>query len=629
MSLLNILTIRLFNLATFIPACCVPILLWPEACLGINLTPSSLGPKNERVDVAAYHRLIYVNQVADTTKEPQGTKVLPYSQIRSALDHTGNASPNHRVAVLVSMGTYAEDDSLQLRPHLDLFGGFSARDWSRDIHQYKTILSTRGTTPNVVGSDHARIDGFVITGARSNELGGGMICRGVAPTISNNWFIDNRTVRDPATINAQKLHQKGNGGGAICCIGAAPLIRNNWFDGNQTDFGDGGAIWCYDYSSPELRRNVFHKNVSGTSDPQTRSSNGGALACSYYSSPVVSENLFLANSASGRGDGGAIYGEYFSAPRIRRNVILGNTAEDDGAGCYFMSAAQPVLRNNLLVGNGPGGGTLRLSKNGRAELYGNIVVGNLVGGIVCRSSSLVSVNNIICQNLGGAISGEASVVSSRNDTLCHQPGSGMQIRGGSVHVINTIVAGNAGSKNTAQMNLDTTDLMIAACVVASADQNDPQGINAIKTRHPIDLRGEVVHAEMPKFRDDAVQLQVRLVAYDDSALSTIVQRVGNSNTPSGWVGRPVKLGETWTVINGTAKHLSVWGDLRDQFNATKTIDCWVTASYRLASGSVGINHGVSLGAPREDIDGDPRPRMHFDEGRVDIGADEYTAGESE
>ena len=99
------------------------------------------------------------------------------------------------VAILVAAGSYHES-RVQMKPHVDLYGGFAAGDWkSRDIYQNATILDGQKKGPVVLGADNARLDGFVITGGQQNGHGGGIVCDGVSPTIVNNIIVGNNTLR--------------------------------------------------------------------------------------------------------------------------------------------------------------------------------------------------------------------------------------------------------------------------------------------------------------------------------------------------------------------------------------------------------------------------------------------------
>src|SRR5262245_15243728 len=140
-----------------------------------------VGPQPRIFDPRAYAHVI---QVA-----PGGKHLT----VAGALAAIADASPQKRYAVLVAAGTYPEV-RLRMKPHVDLYGGFAAGDWkNRNVYQSATILDGQKKGPVVLGADHARLDGFVITGGEQPAHGGGVVCDGTSPTIVNNLIVGNNT----------------------------------------------------------------------------------------------------------------------------------------------------------------------------------------------------------------------------------------------------------------------------------------------------------------------------------------------------------------------------------------------------------------------------------------------------
>ena len=579
----------------------------------------TIGPETESVDTDDYARIIYVRSAQDSSVE-NGSQEAPYRALDKAVRQATGASHDRRIAVFVAEGSYSVR-SLQLRQFVDLYGGFASVDWTRDVNKQKTILNGEGNSAVVIGAENARIDGFVITGGKSDGWGGGILCSECSPTISNNWIILNRTIHDQSLVDASVLHQQGNGGGGICCIGASPLIRKNWIAQNMTDFGNGGGISCISQANPRIERNVFSANGTGADDPKTRSSNGGAIACSHLSSPVILDNVFLNNHAGGGGDGGAIYGEYSSHPSIEENIFVGNSADDDGAAAYFMSAARPLFRSNLFVGNGPGRGVIRLSKNGLGYFEGNKIIGNFTDGIYCRSASAVTTNNVICENIGCGIHARESVLTSRNDTICKQKEYGVEVDGGSARIVNDIVVANAAG----QVRLDTSEqIWVRHCLLAGRTDKEPAGRAALETTAQTNLDRIIVFAAAPQFRDDSRSVEARVVQFDPDRLTTDVELVAALPNAQQFARQPVRVGKKWTVGRAAdGRSATVWGDLRGELGSDDTVSCHFPQTYHLTLGSPGIDRGVLLGSPPTDIDNQPRPIYARTSDQVDIGADEY------
>ena len=107
---------------------------------------------------------------------------------------------------------------------IDLFGGFSFPTWQRNVYKYPTILSGGNTQRVLIGADHSRLDGFIISRGVIRGKGGGILCDGFSPVISNNILIQNKTL-SPDPWEPELRHQIANDGGAICVLNnAAPVI---------------------------------------------------------------------------------------------------------------------------------------------------------------------------------------------------------------------------------------------------------------------------------------------------------------------------------------------------------------------------------------------------------------------
>src|SRR5437762_2526887 len=107
-----------------------------------------IGPQSRSVDLKEYAHVIHV--VSDR----------PPRAISGVLASIADASARNRYAVLVAAGTYAES-RLQMKPHVDLYGGFAAGDWKeRDIYKHATILDGQQKGPVVLAADDVRLDGF-------------------------------------------------------------------------------------------------------------------------------------------------------------------------------------------------------------------------------------------------------------------------------------------------------------------------------------------------------------------------------------------------------------------------------------------------------------------------------------
>lgn len=370
-----------------------------------------LGPQPRSFDARPYAQVIRVGA---------GEK---HHTVAGALAAVKDAAPGKRCAILVSAGTY-DEASLRMKPHVDLYGGFAA-DWkTRDVYANATVLNAHKKGPVVIGADHARLDGFVITGGEQKAHGGGIVCDGVSPTIVNNIIVGNNTPRVVIKegLGKQVCHE---GGGIALLAGSHADVCNNLICDNTTETGSGAGITARGNVHGKILRNVFCNNIAGAKDDQmfhgkvgTRSSPGAAIACSEESSPQISFNVMVLGAATLNNDGGGIWVEGNSSPRITHNWIAGNRSGDDGGGIYVMgnlyydeegkrhdsAPDSPVtIEDNIIAGNdtdrgAPGG--IRVSRFGRADLRRNRIVANAKGGAHGAEGGVISVleNNVITDN---------------------------------------------------------------------------------------------------------------------------------------------------------------------------------------------------------------------------------------
>jgi len=388
------------------------ILMAARAASASMVPMSQLGPQPRGVDAKAYAHVIHVGPGAE------------YPTVSSALASINDASPSHRYAILVAAGTYKES-RIEMKPYVDLYGGFAPGGWkNRDVYQHATILDAQQKGPVVVGANHARLDGFVVTGGQQKAHGGGIVCDGVSPIIVNNIIVGNRTLKPEIGEGLGK--QIANEGAGIALLSESrAYVSNNLICDNSTDVGNGAGITARGHVQAKILRNVFCNNTAGTKDDApfhdkigSRSSPGGAIACAEESSPQISFNCIVLCSAPINNDAGGIWVEGNSMPPINYNWVVGNTSGDDGGGIYVMGNlyydeagkrfdmspdGSVAIEDNIIAGNntvrgGPGG--VRVSRWGRADLRRNVIVGNEKGGARGAEGGVICVmeNNIVADN---------------------------------------------------------------------------------------------------------------------------------------------------------------------------------------------------------------------------------------
>jgi parallel beta-helix repeat protein len=133
-------------------------------------------------------------------------------------------------------------------------------------------------------------------------------------------------------------------GGAIQCWNySSPTIKNCIITQNSAQ-GRGGGIACIENSSPTITNCIITNNIA------TRGY-GGGIACFNNSSPTITNGIITGNSAVGSGHhGGGIYCHDHSNATINNCIISGNTAGHRGGGlsAYWSS---PTITNCTVIGN--------------------------------------------------------------------------------------------------------------------------------------------------------------------------------------------------------------------------------------------------------------------------------------
>jgi predicted outer membrane repeat protein len=517
----------------------------PEPGPGAPTAPGAdaarVGPRTTPIDLAAYRQVRYVSMTG--TAGGDGSRARPWAALDQALARLVDTGADRRVAVLVAAGTYPTR-ALRLKSFVDFYGGFAPATWERDLVRYRTTLDAEGKDRLLLGADAARVDGFTLRGGRARGHGGAVLCDRAAPVITNNTFTDNATLESPGYVRGV-LHQVGSEGGAIACMRyASPRIEQNLFLGNWTEIGGGGAIAMRSDSvrpqeeipGPVVRNNVFLGCRTGAADTDPdvkkrwRSSNGGALSLS-NSLAEITGNLFLDNRAGGNGDGGAIYCEYEASPRIAHNHFIANRAEDDGGAIYSMKLSEPRIEANLFSGN-LGGGSIRLSKQGRARIAGNLIFANPAGGIASGDSWAMVEENVIMDNGGTGLSHGIQTATYLKPSL---------LRG-------NVLRGNQAGQ-----------LQVQAAELAVVAENNVQGGYAGTGNRDADPRRDTRRQTWPVAR----------IAYDPTAGQSRLVVDGLALAPLPGPGRIARLGDRWGVVDSVAAgELVAWGDLRAADAAT-------------------------------------------------------------
>jgi len=543
---------------------------WNEAPTGFLW--DQLGPRNTVVDTSVYAAMHHVSP-GGSDEKGDGSRAHPWRSIHRALADAAGAG---RTAVFIAAGLYRED-TLIMRTRTDLFGGFEPGSWQRDIFRHQTILSGGGKSRVLLGVDDARLDGCIVEDGAVRGHGGGILCDGVSPVLTNNVFRRNRTLEpEDFPHDTARRRVRGHDGGAVGLLNSAnPAIRNNLFHDNETGIGYGGAIGASHDCIPVIAHNVFWGNRAGVADRKdTRSGNGGAIGLLYSCRPAILHNLFAANESRGVSDGGALFMEYFCWPEVQNNAFVHNLSADDGGGIDHQKFSYPKLRANLFYGN-------RAKKSG--------------GGAHMDDSAAEMENNLFAYNHadreGGGIGGTHGWVHAVNNTIVHndagRDGGGIQLS----NVKNPFLRPSILRNNLIALNQPEQVVL----------PNDAD--TAYNLMHPGGyVPGYYNKDSSPGFRDDGRQFTVRAARPDHAGFVTTLT-VAEPLEEGTLAGRIVRLGEFWSMVRAnTAGDITLWGPPPPPDATTLEI----LPTFHLAANSDAINAGAYPDFPPRDIDNEPR-----------------------
>ena len=554
-----------------------------------------VGPMTTQVDLKPYRQVYHVSAEKGADKTRHGSREKPYRSIAFALENAV-AAKSGRSAVLVAQGHYT-GGTLTLKPHVDLFGGYEASGWTRDIYQNRTVLDGAETNRVILGANHARVDGFIITRGQVRGMGAGLLCEGTSPEITNNVFTENLTLA-PQPWNPKHLHEIANEGGAIACVfGASPLLEHNLIVSNRTEIGRGAGIACHINASPVIRANVILNNITSIIDPM-RSGDGGAISVNDHSHPSIVSNYIGNNESANRNPGGGIFVALWSSAVIRGNILVGNVGGDDGGAIFIggqehrydrpkdpvPSASEFIVRveENVIMGNsnrGGNSGAMRVAMESRAQVTNNITANN-AGGVQFGDSDVLVVNNTFVENL----------------IWRYEKGSL-----GEARFVNNIIG--------KRVILETP----ATFRNSFARQELPGEDN---------LQGD------PRLEDEATHLLALSAEFDSGAyLTQLSIREGNLE-PDSLSGRVVRIGTNWSAVKSNDRNsIQIWSAVADTVSSAAPLPVAIMPTYHLKPDSPCIDMGRAEDAPATDFDGDARPLQGGDTLAVDIGADEFRPAE--
>jgi hypothetical protein len=429
---------------------------------------------------------LYVDANASAPLANGTTWTTAYADLQQALA-VASAGDEVRVADGTYKPTAAGDRfaTFQLKPGVMLLGGYAgagaADPDARDVAAFATILSgdlgpgPGGDSFHVVTATNLGsttvLDGVTITGGSSyggmvagTEYGAGLLLSGASPTINN------------CTITANITGSRGDG--MYNRAGSNPIISNCRFTNNGVvGMGNNSGAAIYnESSSPTILNCVFSANAAYI---------GAGAIHNFNASPTITGCTFTSNWS--RYSGGAISVEgATSAPVITDCTFTSNLSQFSGTIRTSLSATVTVVDSAFIGNSAQYGGALDLRDStvtvqrctfernraifdgGAARIFNSLVTmadsrflgnvsqggefpGNTSNGGAIATWSTVQVNN--CEFVGnsaprgGAIADNSNGAVLRNCTIIANTattsGGGIQVLGGTTHVLSSIVRGNS------------------------------------------------------------------------------------------------------------------------------------------------------------------------------------------
>lgn len=305
---------------------------------------------------------LYVNATTGADSN-DGSPEAPMRTIQWALEE---ADSQGLPAVYVSEGLYSatHDDlaSIELRPGVSLYGGFSASSWDdRDPAVYTTTVTDESIATTGVSEllphhafyapvgvfEDVVVDGFTITAAGAGYASA-ILIEGGSPTLSRNTFLGQAgaSVTMAVRINGGRpvftdniidpVGATSSSTGVRCDMGQPEFLRNDIHSG---DTGTTYAV-LYEVCDGSLANNVIRSE---------RSTSATSYAIQLYdSSPEILSNSIATEPESGY----TSYHTYLSGsstPRIDNNNFVQVSDLGEVYCVYASGGAQPSsMRNNNL-----------------------------------------------------------------------------------------------------------------------------------------------------------------------------------------------------------------------------------------------------------------------------------------
>ena len=244
--------------------------------------------------------------------------------VKATLDGIADAGANTIYLVLLVSGTHTPADTLGMKSHLAIVGGWN--EWEQSGTSTISGEDTRRVFYNADIGRTALLYGVTIADGNSggSGIGGGMYNENSLPTLNNVIFAGN---------------DARHGGGMVDFFNSSSTLINVTFFGNTADKWGGGMYNTMD-SFPILINVTFAGN---------KAADGGGMFNS-ESSPTLHNVTFVDNEAD---QGGGMYNSYNTSPTLSNVTFVNNKADSNGGGMFNNNSSgnSPTIVNTLFWNN--------------------------------------------------------------------------------------------------------------------------------------------------------------------------------------------------------------------------------------------------------------------------------------
>lgn len=259
-------------------------------------------------------------------------------------------------------------------------------------------------------TEAALLEGFTITGGLGTRWGTGSTDSGGGGVLSRN--ASRPTVRGCViTGNFGR-----NGGGLMCDRDSSIRVERCEISLNRASSFGGGIFWSAAGEGSVVEDCLLYRNFSAS---------GGAFFCYDGSSPEIRRCRVESNNADSVA--GGICCLFNNSPRITACAFIGNFASGGGAVSCESATDNPVITNCLLVANIAFlAGAVQARSGARPSFVNCTITANGAsdseGGIYCPGGEPRILNSIVQGNIPESICGEVTSTLSDADPGFVRPG---------------------------------------------------------------------------------------------------------------------------------------------------------------------------------------------------------------